>query len=454
LRRDSIKAILPSSRSKSIDQLKPGGRDDKYTFFNPLLHNKDLLRYDQFWQPTYFTVKILVDSETGEKMLWEGTEEKLKVVRNQFPQLKVLTRQKRTVEQHIIVEDQVMFSGRESAGIDDYPFALELGFFAPESDRGELKVQGLARCLRDPQTEINKRRSKMLDIIDSQISSGWKAEEGSVVNPDSMYKSGQGEVTWMKKGQMKAAEKHRPTEVPQGLFSSIALFDQDIMDISGANSELLGMAESGDVEVAAILAKMRSGAGLTVLQDFFDNHRLTKKILGNKQIKMVQKNYTAKKVALITGKEPTKEFYSKNFGKYDAAVGEGVLTDTQRQMQFAQAMGMKKSGAPIPWSYVLDISPMENKNELKEAAIAEEKAASEGKKQQEQMLQLQIQQMMAKMQSDLANAKEQNAQAVENLTSSRLDRVKAISEIQDMSIEQFMKVFTFLKEFEAQQGGI
>ena len=38
----------------------------------------------------------------------------------------------------------------------------------------------------------------------------------------------------------------------------------------------------------------------------------------------------------VPEEEPAPQFYNKAFGKYDAAIEEGLNTTTQKQMRFAQ----------------------------------------------------------------------------------------------------------------------
>ena len=53
---------------------------------------------------------------------------------------------------------------------------------------------------------------------------------------------------------------------------------------------------------------------------------------------MIQSNFTPGKIKRIIEQEPTIQFYNKAFGKYDAAVEEGLNTTTQRQMQLVQLL--------------------------------------------------------------------------------------------------------------------
>jgi hypothetical protein len=301
--------------------------------------------------------------------------------------------------------------------------------------------------MRDPQSETNKRRSKILDIMDSQISSGWQAFEGTLVNPDVLYRSGQALVQWLKKDvtQDKVPSPLRSPDIPQGFFQAMESLDNDVMEIPGANSELFGTPENDDIQTAGILAKLRSSQGLVVLQDLFDNLRLSQKHLGNKQVDMIQHTFQPDKVQRITGKPPAKEFYTKRFGKYDCVPTEGILTDSQRQMHYTQLFAMKQAGAPIPWAAIIDVAPIENKEQLMAMIKAEEQAQGKMAQLEQQVQLLQSMMMQSKIKSDLANAEEKRAQATENRASAVLDRIKTMKELQSMDTEQVSKLAQVIK---------
>ncbi len=446
LSRDVIKCLLPG-RAKDIDQLRKAGRDNKYTHL-PVrqdLYGDHLLPFDEFWVRRAKKVKVLIDKNTGDMRRWSGPQNRLDFLLSQHPNIAVAESWRNTVEFNILVNGEIMYSGPDPWGLEDFPFVPVWGYWDPEYDRSWLKLQGVIRCMRDPQSELNKRRSKVIDIIDSQIMSGWKAKEGKVVNPESLYQTGQGQVVWMQDdAQLSDAEKIQPADIPPGLFQLMEVMDKDIMEIPGANSELFGMAENEDTEIAGVLAKMRQGAGLTVLQDLFDNYRLSKKLLGQKMITLIQKNFSPLKVKRIINEQPAPEFYRPSFGKYDAIPEEGVLTDTQRQMHYAQLLMLRKEGAPIPWTAIFDAAPIQGKRKLQEMIAQAEES-------QQQQLQIDlrdkklVQEMMqAKIFSDLANAEGKRSKARADEGKAVLDRVKAAQEIAQMKDDRFFKMYDFV----------
>ncbi|MBI9073788.1 MAG: hypothetical protein JEZ02_00155 [Desulfatibacillum sp.] len=447
LSKDAIRAILPASKRHMMDKLKPKGVADGKYEYGALARGSagdNLFRYDEFWTRTHKPLTILLDPSTGQSLPWKGDAPALERLLSSHPHLKILETMRRSVELAVFVEDQLIHQGPEPGGLEDFPFVPILGFFEPEYDQASWKLQGIVRCMRDPQTEVNKRRSKMLDIIDSQISTGWKARENSVVNPEALYQSGQGQVVWMK-GDMDQAQRLLPPDIPAGLMQLSETLDRDIMEIPGANSELFGMAESDTMQVAGILAKMRQAAGLTILQDIFDNYRLAKKLVGHKLIKLIQANYTPQKVARILGQQPSREFFTGDFGKYDAIPVEGVLSDTQRQMYFAQLVSLKQMGAPIPWKAILDAAPIEDKGRLQTMVEAEEQARTKASQSQAALARVQEELARARIRSDLAGAAQKQTQARKNLTAEAGERVRTARDIAEMDRDQLRQAMPIIR---------
>jgi hypothetical protein len=459
LTKQELKAIFPNHK-KDLEQMSPKGSDQKFPYmpYAKDILGKDKFRYDEFWKKTYKEITILLDPETGAQKLWPGDKKRLGLFLGLFPNIKVLKKYVKTSELNIFVDDELFYEGPDPGGSDGFPFIPLIGFWDPEYDEMKWKLQGIIRCIRDPSTEGNKRRSKILDMIDSQIATGWAAEEDAVVNVSSLYQSGQGEPIILKKGKIygQSLQKIPPPDIPEGLFRMMETMDKDVVDIPGANAELFGMPENEDMQIAGILSKLRQSAGLTILQDLYDNFRMSQKIMGEKMVEMVKNNYRPQKIQRIINEQPSKEFYSRDFGKYDCTPAEGVLTDTQRQMYFTQLLQLRTLGAPIPWAAIIDAAPLEQKEHLKKMVAQEEKNASEQQKAQLMMQMLTQGMMQSKIQSDIAGAEEKRTQARENQANMWLDKVKTMREISSLQNKDLMDLVSFsrmLEQSEQPQGG-
>ena len=452
--KDQVAGLLPD-REKEIMDFQSGASDSKFSQFYPLKssNNEYKLKYDRFYTKVYRPWRILADRVTGRMMpLPDKKDPRLEEIIRMFmgrfgDRLKILKGRRKGVDLNIFVEGELMYSGKDSSGLDEYPFVLGAGYWTPEMDDPKYRMQGALWCCVDPGTEANRRRSAVLDMLDGVIRQGWKAKKGRVDNPEEMYSDGHAVVWLTEDAEMTDAEQLSAPQIPAGLFQALELMDRDHDSIPRINNEMLGSADNPDVEVAALLSKLRSASGFTTLQSLLGGHRNAKALLGRKQIKLIQKNYTPAKVARILGEPPTQEFYTRDFGKYDAVPAEGVLTDTQRQQHYAQVLAWKKAGAPIPWEHVIDFAPMEKKDKLKEAVQRAEAQQAKMLNDQQQMEQLGRMLMNTQMASDIAGAKEKISQAQENRSSAVLDRVKALKEAQGMDLDSMQKVFALFQQW-------
>ena len=286
-------SLLPEKQDV-IEGLPWGSRDDKFTYM-PYARQwgmQKLLNYNEYWRTKWETKDVLVDMETGEMREWDGDRKRLYMFRKMFPQLEVVRKPVRSVELGIIVEGQLLYYGKDPSGLNDYPFVPFFSVFEPSYDLYTWKIQSLVRFVRDPQTELNKRRSKMVDVIDNQLNSGWIAKTNSVSNPSSMYKSGQGQVIWLKpEAQMTDIQRIPSASVDPSQFQLESEFEKDMLEILGLSTENLGMAENDKVETAGILSKYRQMAGWIPMQHIFDGFWESQRLLGEKTLKLMQGNY-------------------------------------------------------------------------------------------------------------------------------------------------------------------
>ncbi len=469
---DQAASMLPGME-KEVFKVHGFGwsRDDKFTWlpYQQQPNGQDLIAFNEFYRQKWKNVPTLVDMETGEFLEWDGDQDRLELFRSMYPNMEVIKRPKRYIEKHIILNDQYMKTEVNPYGLDEYPFVPFVGYFEPESDFWELKVQSLMRCQIDPQKEANRRRSQMIDIFDSQINSGYIADEDSVINPRSLFQTSQGKVIWRKKdAKPGAVEKIPPGQVPPSMFQLQELFDRDMQEILGINDAAFGIADSGNE--SGIMMMLRQGATITNLQDVFDNLRFSQRAVSKKVLKLIQ-TWTPQKIERIIRQKPTQQFYDKEFTKYDVAVQEGMLTDTQKQIYFRQLVDLKQltdapSQGPITAEMLVEAAPIQGKTTLQKQISQNEQARMEAAQKQAQaqqsMLKMQEQAVTAKAISDIALSKERftrsvanmglederAARAVQDRSQAALNNVKAAAEIQGMTQDQLLKSFQIVKLME------
>lgn len=465
-----IKSLLPD-RKGEVDKLYArGNRDGKFQFM-PEAYNygmKDLLTYDEYWYRDYRTQKLLVDIKTGETMEWNGKDEDLDIFLHKFPEITTIDNQIQTTKLAIVVQGVVMYHGPNPMGIDQYPFVPVLGYYDPQIPYFPWRIQGVVRGLRDSQYLYNRRKVIELDILESQINSGWKYKADSLVNPKDVFLQGQGRGLALKQdAQMSDVEQIQAPAVPSSMIELSKILGQEIQEISGVNEELLG---SADDDKAGILSMLRQGAGLTTLQILFDQLDSSQRTLGRLFMSLIQTNFSPGKIKRIVGEEPSPQFYSKAFGKYDVVIEAGSDTPTQRQMQFKQLLALRELGLPIPTNILLEASTLQKKKELVEAISAQEEEQSQL---QQTQLQVALETEKAKI-KDLESRAEANtglglerasrvqenrALAIERLAESEKDRdlgtlhlVKAMKELEGMDLDQIEKLLRLSEYIKGQKS--
>lgn len=464
---DQCASLLPDMKKDIYGLWKVGwSRDDKFTWlpYQRQPDGQELLAYNEMYLQKWKNVPVLVDTETGELTEFDFDRETIRMFRESYPQLEVIERPKRYIEKHIIINDHYMKTEINPYGLDEYPFVPFTAIFEPESDQWGLKVQSLIRCMVDPQREANRRRSQMIDILDSQINSGWIANENSVINPRSLFQSSQGKVIWRREDAPPGAlEKIPPAQIPPSMFQLQELFDNDMVEIAGINDAAFGAPDSG--QESGVMMMLRQGAAVVNLQELFDNLRFAQENVSRKIIKMMQQ-WKPNKFQRILNEQPDPKLFDTEMVKYDINVQEGVLTDTQRQMYFRQLVDLRQLGAPVSGEMLAKAAPIQGKSEyIKELAQMEQQqaqAAQQAEQVQQAVLQSQLEYNKSSSIEKIAGAKERFTRAVANMgledsrasqavqdrADAALSRTKAMKELQEMDDNRLVKYLGIIRLME------
>ena len=460
---EQANSLLPG-HEKDIATLSKMGwsRDDKFTWlpYQRQPNGEDFIAYNEIYKQGWENVPVVVDEETGEYTEWEGDKEGLKYYLRAYPQLKEVKRPKKYIDCHIILNDEFIRTERNQYGLNEYPFVPLVGVFEPESENWALKMQSLVRCQIDPQKESNRRRSQMIDLLDSQLNSGWIAKKSAVVNPRSLFQTSQGKVIWKEDGAEPGdIERVQPAQIPLSMFELQKQFDQDIMNIVGINDAAFG--ETENAQESGLMMMMRQGASIVNLQDLFDNLRFAQKLISKKTLKLIQ-TWKPEKIERIINKKPTDKLYNKDLIKYDITVQEGVLTDDQRQIYFKQLIDLYQltggaQGGPVTPMMLAKAAPLQGKSEFNQELEQNQKQQAEQAQQAEQIQQKVLQSQLelnkssaikninsakedfTRGLSNMGLLEERNSEAVQNRAQASLDRAKTMKELESMDDDRLMK---------------
>jgi hypothetical protein len=185
---------------------------------------------------------------------------------------------------------------------------------------------GMVRNLRDPQRDLNKRRSKALYILNSNKTI---VEEDSWVGTlNEFYDSRQRPdgITVMKKDKIKSISTENDRDIAR---EHIALMEQDeryLQNASGVTDELMGRSTNA---VSGIAISNRQEQGHVITADLFDNYRLAFKLSGEITLSLIEQYKTDEEQIRIIGKGNKPEFLNINTPNPETGRIENDITETQ-----------------------------------------------------------------------------------------------------------------------------
>lgn len=478
LSKEQIKGLLPWIDPAQIDMLPTGIRDNKYQYlgiyrqYNSTYIAKNLCTYDQYWKRITVEQKYLVDLVTGVSEEWSGDKDAEKELMKRLSELphdrlRLIKSHKRTVELNIIVSGQLMYTGPDPTGLDNFPFIPVLLYHEPLIDTFELKIQGIVRSVRDAQRQYNRRHSQIIDIMESIINTGWITKNGAVLDPNMLMQAGQGRQVVVNEGYDVNADVREisPPNIPPGYLQYQDIIDKNIMEIPGASDELLGLSSVGDSQVSGKLAEVRASNGLKGNRGIFDNLEQSKKYLGKLVIECIQKNYSPGKIQRILGEEPSEQFLSGQFEEYDCAIKQAVKTPTQREAYYYQLLQLLSLGAPIPWDKVLEVAPIQGSTKLHEILAQQQEQQQQAAQIEQEQMQMQraldmaainqstalAEERRARVLADIGLAKERESEVVQNHAKAFLDNAKTIAEIEDIPRRRMTEVLKIAADLRAKE---
>jgi hypothetical protein len=436
--KNAAKALLPGY-AEEINKMNPSGMKDGRFPLQAELINLDtnkLFTYDEFHYRDSRMGTIIIDPKTGESAEWEeeGEDGKdmLKRILQQQPWLMVKKTSIPTVKLCISLGGVPVYDGPNLLNIDQYPMVPMLCYHEPDIQSYAWRVQGVVRNLRDAQYLYNMRKVIELDILQSQINSGWIYPVDAVVDPKAFRQSGQGFLIPLKAGHSpQEIQRVEAPSIPASMMELSRSLAEDITKISGVNEELLGAATD---DKSGILAALRQGAGLVTLQTIFDKADYSQRLFGKIRLQAIRKNFSRGKIANILGHEPDERFFSSHSQKYGIAVEEGNYSTTQRQMELQQLLHFKEIGIPISNKDILGAAFITNKKKVIENMQEEqEQQAQAGQQEAQQQAQKDQSEIMEReSKSRLNAAKEAEALSKVNESGAKIDELKAAAQHKEM----------------------
>ena len=498
LDRNIIKQLLPFVDPKLIDNIQNAFRDDKFLSYHPnfttLSRNRNLMAYDQYYKRTTRKRKYLVDDESSyARDITDLSAEEIRTLKMGIGRLKSLRDDARSmdleeaslppvldireidrpyIELHIMLNGQEVYNGEDKTGIvETYPFVPLICYMEPSIWMPSQRIQGIAASQWSNQRNFNKRHMKIVDMMDSDISTGYKYLIGSVADPEDLQQSGQNKLIGIDPENAPAGMD--PVQELQCVVANPALIEyqaviyQLSLTLANINESVLGVDDKGNTQISGKLAEVRIAQGLRSNRKIMDNVEMSQKVLGAIIGKGIQLNYPAGKVKRIIGEDPTQQFYDKEFEQYDAVVKQGVRSQSQRDAYYYEIVNLKRDGiVNVPEEEIVRALQMAGLSDLEEA-IAKQADAQK----QVQQLAMQVQQSelevlnatkeeklglaqerRSRVISNLSLKDERESEAQQNIAQAALDRAKTITEIAKMRDDRILQVLTFVNQLEQQEA--
>jgi len=423
----------------------------------------DLFTYDEYYYRTSRKAVIVLDPKTGEAAEWEeneGDEDDL-MERALATQPWLVTKEVEvpTVKLCISLSNKMVYHGKTLLGTDDYPFVPSTFYYEPDIQSYAWRCMGMIRNLRDPQFLYNMRKVIELQILQSQINSGWIFPVDAVTDIKAFRQTGEGFLVPLKAGHLpQEVQRIEPAAIPESLMALSASLSEDITKISGVNEELLGSATD---DKSGILSMLRQGAGLTTLQTVFDKLDYTQRLYGKIRLAAIRKNFSKGKIRNILGHDPDPRFFTAHSQKYSIAVEEGNYSATQRQTELQQLLHFKQIGVQISDKSILRAAIITNKKQvIQEMEEQNQVMAQQQQAQAQQQAQVDESKIletiskaklnMAKIQESASKAAENEASADHKNAQTELDLVKSMLELESMDLEMIHRSYEIAMAIKAQ----
>lgn len=488
------KQLLPFVDGQIIDDLAMSYRDDKFMQYHPefttFSRKRSLVAYDQYYKRITKTRQMLCDMKSSFYRditdLSKEEKDKLKFGINRFermrddpeintddiPQIEIRSVERPYVELNIMLNGMRVYCGDDKTGVTQtFPFAPLICYMEPSIWMPSQRIQGLAAANWSLQRQFNKRHMKIVDMMDSSISTGYKYLIGSVSDPQDLQQSGQNKLIGIDpenapEGMNSVQELHGGQANP-ALIEYQSILNELSLTLANVTESTLGIDEKGNTQISGRLAQVRIAQGLRGNRKIMDNIEDAQQVLGEIVLKAIQSNYSPGKVERILAERPTDQFYDNEFEQYDTQVKEGVRSKSQKDAYYYELVNLKRDGiVDVPQSEIVRALSMAGLSDLEDAIKAQEEGQAKQQAKIEAQEQMALELANSQKEANLALAQvrrarevgeiglmqERSSEATENIAQAALARAKTITEIAQMKDERILRVLQFVNMLEQQEA--
>lgn len=310
--------------------------------------------------------------------------------------------------------------------------------FFPTFRRG--RTVGAVDNMVSVQEMLNKFISQYAHVVNSSANGGWHAEEDSLANMTDEQFQQEASSTGLlliRKANKPKPEKIEPNQVPTGLAQMIEFAYKNAQIVSGVDENMLGVNQR---DLSGVALQSFQYASQMKLAPLLDNLSLTRRLVAERVLELMQKFMGAERVMRITEEDPygvTRHvpvtlnqrmeggdvLNDLTAGEYDLVLSEQPAQVTFDNSQFEQLKTMRRElNIPIRDARIVRASNVMDKSELADELEKQAAEAAQAGGQPD---------VVAEAEAALkqAQARKANAEAVNRSIEAQFSAVKTAREI-------------------------
>lgn len=374
---DFAKAFKEELEEKNVEEAEPNsspGRIVDYDARNWVDRNTKRLRVIELEYREYERLYFLADSQTGTIRDIDAKAAKAaREISNRSERYRLIEYVQPVTR--IAIFTRLHSLSDEQRETDNPLLRGEFALIPYFCYKVEDETFGVVENLKDPQRERNARRSQIQNFLGRLPGIVIMDENATLQSADWIQENLNKPGTVIVKRNGKEFRIERLNDIVQGFFDLEQESKIDSKEISGVNDAYLGIGKSGESGTAI---NLRQKQGFVTTSTIFDNLRRTKKMMGRRNIGLIQDHYTMPRAMRIIGEKDPLVINQSGFsdvtkGQYDCLVDEGENSPTFQLMQweivkeFAQLFPNS-----LPPEVVLDAAPLpaSMKDKIKQLSVA------------------------------------------------------------------------------------
>jgi len=301
------------------------------------------------------------DPQSGQ--LIELTENKFNKLKDRIEAMgaRFVKQRRRKYLQAFILGDELLEQGDAPCKHD---FTLQC--ITGKRDTNKNHWFGMVRAMIDPQKWSNKFFSEIQDIMSSNRTGGAFVESSALEDPR------KAEEIWNDPNPLiivadgslgrGAIQERNPIQYPQGLDRLMEWAVMSIPQVTGVNTELLGLA---DREQSGVLELQRKKAGMTILAGLFDSLKSYRRSRGRVLLYFIEEYIADGRLIRITGEDGIEQYVQlmkdEETKKYDVIVDDSPSSPNAKEETYAVLSAilpqLLQAGLPVP-PELLDYTPL------------------------------------------------------------------------------------------------